>query len=224
MHYDLDEALQRAASLEQTNASLLIDTEQHTGHVAQLESELGSLRELKDDLEREKSQSQAAIHELQCSLADVEAQLEATVEEYTALLSSHGSELADARKSAFEKDSMLLIRTNELRMQTDRVDKLESELKTANLILTTKDGTIAGLKDKVGQLRFESNEKMFESAAQIRGLKSELEEKDNVLSDMEEEVQGLKDERDRSDRERGEVCPSSSCFAIMLARIAKQYS
>lgn len=221
MHFELDEALQRAATLESDKESMLAFNEVQHGHLVKIDTELRELQAHTDELVKEKEKSQEAIHELQTSLAAAEAQLDATVEEYTTLLSSHESDLADARKVAFEKESLLLIKTEEHRLQSDKVGKLEGELKTTNLILASKEGEIARLQDKVGSLRFESNEKMFEAATQLRDLKREVEEKEAECVEMEDELRVLREDRDRGDRDRGEV---SLGFKDLASRDADRLS
>jgi chromosome segregation ATPase len=176
-------------------------------HLLRMDNELRSIQAYTDELWADREKGEAAILELRTSLSDVEAQLEATVDEYTTLLGSHEADLAKARRAVFEKESDLFVQAEEHRMQKDKIGQLEGELKTTNLILTSKEGEIASLHDKVGQLRFESNEKKFEADTQVRVLKRDLEEKDGEIEELEEELQGMREERDRADRDRGEVSP-----------------
>jgi chromosome segregation ATPase len=251
LHHNYEEALQRVADLEHD----IIGAEGDRGLV---ENELRRCQHGMDEMMRERDQAQAAIHELQTSLAEVEAQLSATVDDYTTLLGSHGAELAevrqllferdsnamilsedlrleiekvtkleqdlktttddyttllgshtaelaDARQTIFERDSQIMMQTEQLRLETDKVAKLEGVLKTSHLILASREGDIATLNDKIGQARFGANEKMFQARAEIDGLKREIEAKDVEVEEMVEEMRGMRDEQDRSDRERGEV-------------------
>jgi chromosome segregation ATPase len=258
LHHNYEEALQRVADLEHD----IVGAEGDRGLV---ENELRRCQHGMDEMMRERDQAQAAIHELQTSLAEVEAQLSATVDDYTALLGSHGAELAevrqllserdsnamimseelrlemdkvtkleqdlktttddyttllgshaaelaDVRQLLFERDSQVMMQTEQLRLETDKVAKLEGELKTSHLILASREGDIATLNDKIGQARFGANEKMFQARAEIDGLKREIEAKDAEVEEMAEEMRGMREEQDRSDRERGEV----SCSIVRL--------
>lgn len=206
MHFDLEEALQRAASLESDKQAMSAQSEVQRDQLLNTEAELRDIISHSDEMVKEKAQAQATLLQLQTSLGESQAQLDATIEEYTSLLASHESDLANARKSAFEKESHLLIKTEEHRLQTSKIDKLEGELKTTNLILASKEGEIARLQDKIGTMRFEANEKMFEADTRVRSLKRELGEKEIECSEMDEELRSMREERDRADRERGEVC------------------
>lgn len=205
IQFELEEALQRATVLEDEKRHLLSFNEAQNEHLVKMDDELRTIQACTDELWAEKEKSEAIILELRSSLADVEAQLETTVDEHTALLGSHESELANARRAAFEKESLLFVQVEQSRMQNEKIGQLEGELKTTNLILTSKEGEIARLQDKIGQLRFESNEKKFEADTEVRVLKRDLEEKDGEIEELEQELQGMRDERDRADRERGEV-------------------
>jgi chromosome segregation ATPase len=143
-------------------------------------------------------------------LADVEAQLAATVEDYTSLLGSHGAEMSEIRQLLFERDSHALMQAEQIRLEIDRCAKLEGELKTTRLILSSQDGDIATLKEKIGQVRFGANEKMFEARAEIDGLKKELEAKEIEVDEVVEELRDLREDQEKSDREKGEVCPMIS--------------
>ena len=205
IQFELEEALQRAMELESEKGQLIGFNDTQNAHLLKMDDELRYIQAHTDELRAEKEKSQANISELRTSLDDVEAQLEATVDEYTTLLGSHEAELAKARRAVFEKESLLFMKAEEYRMQSDKIGKLEGELKRTNLILTSKEGEIARLQDKIGQLRYESNERKFEADTQVRTLKRDLEDKDNELVELEEELQGMREERDRADRERGEV-------------------
>jgi len=198
LHLNYEEALQRVADLEH-------DVVGADGDRALVENELRRCQHDMDDMVHERDQAQIAIHELQTSLAEVEAQLAATVEDYTSLLGSHGAELAVIKQRLFERDSHALLQTEQLRLETDRVAKLESELKTSHLILASQDGEVATLKDKIGTMRFEANEKMFEARAEIDGLKRVVEAKEAEVEEMAKEMRGMRDEQERGDRNRGEV-------------------
>jgi len=258
LHHNYGEALQRVADLEHD----IVGAEGDRGLV---ENELRRCQHAMDEMMEERDQAQAAIHELQTSLSEVEAQLSATVDDYTILLGTQGAELAEARQLLFERDSNALFQAEELRLEsdkvaklegelktvvddftaqsarhtaelaearqllferdsnaitqveqlrleTDKVAKLEGELKTSHLILASQEGEISTLKDKIGQARFGANEKMFQARAEIDGLKREIEAKDVEVEEMAEEMRGMKDEQERGDRERGEV----SFFSPML--------
>jgi chromosome segregation ATPase len=131
--------------------------------------------------------------------------LSATVDDLSTLIAEHGADLAAARQQVFERDSTALLQAEQLRLETDKVGKLEGELKTTRLILASQDGQVASLKDKIGQMRFEMNEKMFVAGAEVSGLKKEIEAKDLEIEELSEELRAGRDEQDRSDRERGEV-------------------
>jgi chromosome segregation ATPase len=207
IHLNYEEALQRVADLEH-------DVLGAEGDRALVENELRRCQHEMDDMSHERDQAQTAIHELQSSLAEVEAQLAATVDDYTTLLGTHGAELAALRLSLFERDSQALLQAQQLRLETDHVAKLEGELKTVNLILASQDGEVATLKDKIGTMRFEANEKMFEARAEIDGLKRDVEAKDVELEEMGEEVRSMREEQERGDRERGEVSLVSAVVGV----------
>ena len=258
LHHNYEEALQRIADLEHD----IVGAEGDRGLV---ENELRRCQHAMDEMMEERDQAQAAIHELQTSLSEVEAQLSATVDDYTILLGSHGAELAEARQLLFERDSSALMQAEELRLEsdkmvklegelkatvddftaqlgnytaelaearqslferdsnaitqaeqlrleTDKVAKLEGELKTSHLILASQEGEISTLKDKIGQARFGANEKMFQARAEIDGLKREIEAKDVEVEEMAEEMRGMRIEQERGDRERGEVSLLRFCY------------
>lgn len=251
LHHNYEEALQRVADLEHD----IVGAEGNRGLV---ENELRRCQHAMDEMMEERDQAQAAIHELQTSLSEVEAQLSATVDDYTILLGSHGAELAEARQLLFERDSSALMQAEELRLESDKVAKLESELKatvddftaqlgnytaelaearqslferdsnaitqveqlrletdkvaklegelkTSHLILASQEGDISTLKDKIGQARFGANEKMFQARAEIDGLRREIEAKDVEAEEMAEEMRAMRNEQEQGDRERGEV-------------------
>jgi len=203
LHMNYEEALQRVADLEH-------DVVGADGDRALVENELRRCQHEMDDMAHERDQAQTAIHELQSSLSEVEAQLAATVDDYTSLLGSHGAELAEIKQQLFERDSRAIIQAEQVRLEMDRVAKLEGELKTAHLILASQDGEVATLKDKIGTMRFEANEKMFEARAEIDGLKRDVEAKEAEIEEMGEEVRGMRDQQERGDRERIEVSQESS--------------
>jgi chromosome segregation ATPase len=198
LHLNYEEALQRVADLEH-------DIVGADGDRALVENELRRCQHEMDDMVYERDQAQGAIHELQTSLAEVEAQLAATVDDYTSLLGSHEADLAALKLALFERDSQALLQTEQIRLEADRVAKLESELKTTHLILTSQEGEVAQLKEKIGTMRFEANEKMFEARAEIDGLKRDVEAKDVEVEEISEEMRVMREEQERGDRERGEV-------------------
>jgi chromosome segregation ATPase len=198
LHLNYEEALQRVADLEHDIVGADRDR-------AVVENELRRCQHEMDDMVYERDQAQTAIHELQTSLAEVEAQLAATVDDYTTLLGNHGAELAALKLVLFERDSQALLQTEQIRLESERVAKLEGELKTSHLILASQEGEVATLKDKIGTMRFEANEKMFEARAEIDGLKRDIEAKDAEVEEMVEEMGVMKEEQERGDRERGEV-------------------
>jgi chromosome segregation ATPase len=198
LHLNYEEALQRVADLEH-------DIVGADGDRALVENELRRCQHEMDDMVYERDQAQGAIHELQTSLAEVEAQLAATVDDYTSLLGSHGAETAALKLALFERDSQTLLQTEQIRLEADRVAKLESELKTTHLILASQEGEVATLKDKIGTMRFEANEKMFEARAEIDGLKRDVEAKDVEVDEISEELRVMREEQERGDRKRGEV-------------------
>jgi chromosome segregation ATPase len=201
LHFEYDEALQRLADLQQYNENM----EQNETRSFGLQAELQTCRQTIETMTAESLMAQSAIHDLQLSLTAVEAQLEATVDEYTTLLSNHHAELSAARQQVFERDSIALMQAEKLRLETEKVGKLEGELKTTNLILASQDGDVAMLKDKIGQMRFEAHEKMFQAGGEISGLKKEIEVKEDEIDELSEELRASKDELERSDHDRVEV-------------------
>jgi chromosome segregation ATPase len=139
LHFEYDEALQRLADLQQYNENM----EQNETRSFGLQAELQTCRQTIETMTAESLMAQSAIHDLQLSLTAVEAQLEATVDEYTTLLSNHHAELSAARQQVFERDSIALMQAEKLRLETEKVGKLEGELKTTNLILASQDGDVA---------------------------------------------------------------------------------
>ena len=198
LHLNYEEALQRVADLEHDVVGADADR-------ALVENELRRCQHEMDSMVYERDQAQSAIHELQTSLAEVEAQLAATVDDYTTLLGSHSAELAGLKLTLFQRESQTLQQIEQIRVEAERVAKLESELKTSHLILASQEGEVATLQDKIGTMRFEANEKMFVARAEIDGLKRDVEAKDVEVVEMAEEMRVMREEQERGDRERGEV-------------------
>jgi chromosome segregation ATPase len=203
LRFQYDEALQQIADLQDRNDEGR--TEECERRITELEADLEAATHRIADMTTASMMAQTAIHELQSALTAAEAQLSATVDDLSTLIAEHGADLAAARQQVFERDSTALLQAEQLRLETDKVGKLEGELKTTPLILASQDGQVASLKDKIGQMRFEMNEKMFVAGAEVSGLKKEIEAKDLEIEELSEELRAGRDEQDRSDRERGEV-------------------
>ena len=139
-----------------------------------LQQEMRVLHNAHQKAAAQRAESELCIVDLQRARAEVEAQLEATADDYTTLLASHQDQLGSARRQTIDRDNMVAELQSRIRDIERTHQKLhsavEADLAIAQQTLVKKDSVIALLRDKLQTVIFENDE----GRVRITGLEKEV--------------------------------------------------